>query len=160
MKKIVDLNQAERICVEFKKQARKIVLVGGCFDIFHYGHFVFLKEAKKLGAVLMIALENDKRVRQLKGENRPITNEKARVEILSSFPFVDYVLTLPNLEGEKAYRDLTIRLKPDIIAITAGDRQLTNKREQAKLVGGKVVIIPHIDTPSTSQILKTILNEQ
>lgn len=160
MKKILNLKQIETICKKLKKQGKKIVLVGGCFDIFHYGHFVFLKKARSLGDVLIIALENDKRVRQLKGKGRPITYEKARAEILSSFPFVDYILILPDLVGNMAYRNLTISLRPTIIATTTGDKQLENKKEQAKLVGGKVVEVPHIKTPSTSQILKIIASEQ
>lgn len=160
MNKVISLQQAIKLSKKLKSEGKTIVLVGGCFDIFHYGHFVFLKKARALGDILIIALENDKRVRELKGKNRPVTNEKARAEILSAFPFVDYVAILPDLIGNKAYRDLTMRLKPSIIATTVGDKQLENKKEQAKAVNGKVIQIPLVKTPSTSQILRIFMREQ
>lgn len=160
MKKVIDLKQAEKICKKLKESGKRVVLVGGCFDIFHYGHFIFLKKAKSLGDILIIALENDKRIHKLKGKDRPVTPEKARAEILSAFPFVDYVLKLPDLDNDEDYRNLVLRLKPEIIAVTEGDKQLDNKKQQAKSVGGEVRVIPKIAIPSTSQILKLIIDEQ
>lgn len=156
MNKIITLSQAGTISKRLKDEGKKIVLVGGCFDIFHWGHFQFLKKAKKLGDVLIVALESDKKVRELKGEGRPITPLRVRAEILAAFFFIDYILLLPYFPDDKSYNNLAIGLQPDIIATTAGDRQLVKKQKQAESVGGKVVIIPHINTPSTSEILEKI----
>lgn len=159
MNKIINLSQAQKICRQLKKAGKTIVLVGGCFDIFHYGHFSFLKKAASFGDILIIALENDKKVRQLKGKNRPITNQINRAEILASFQFVSYVLLLPNLTGFKSYSDLTRQLVPDIIAVTSGDKHLEDKKKQAKLVKGRVKVIPCVNTPSTSELLRLIKKE-
>ena len=69
----------------------KKVLVGGVFDIIHYGHVHFLKNAKSLGDHLVVALESDKNVKRLKGEKRPIHNQNQRREMLESLEFVDEV---------------------------------------------------------------------
>jgi len=159
MNKIISLQQAITISKKLKAEDKTTVLVGGCFDIFHYGHFVFLKKAKNLGDILIVALESDKKVRELKGKGRPITPLRARAEILAAFFFIDYILLLPYFPDDKSYNNLAIGLQPDIIATTAGDLQLVKKQKQAESVGGKVVIIPHIDTPSTSEILEIIKKE-
>ncbi|MCL5019012.1 MAG: adenylyltransferase/cytidyltransferase family protein [Patescibacteria group bacterium] len=160
MNKIISLEQAFTIAKKIKVEGKTIVLVGGCFDIFHYGHFVFLKKAKSLGDILIVALESDQKVRKLKGEGRPITPLGRRAEILSAFSFVDYILLLHYFSDDITYNNIVIGLRPDIIAVTQGDPQLENKKRQVKMVGGKIIAIPHVNTPSTSEILEIIEKEQ
>lgn len=159
MNKVISLQQAITLSKKLKGEGKSIVLVGGCFDIFHYGHFAFLKEAKKLGDILIIALESDERVRKLKGEGRPITRQNARAEILSSFPFIDYVLLLPEMLDDSSYRSMTIGIKPDIIAATVGDKHIYKKQKQAERIDAQVQLIPHVKTPSTSKLLEIIKKE-
>jgi FAD synthetase len=130
----------------------KTVLVGGCFDILHYGHIYFLKKAKKLGDILIVALESDENTRKLKGINRPIHTQKQRAEILKSLKFVDKVISLP---PSPDYKLLTKNIKPDIIACDPEDMLLKN-REAYEDLGAKIVIIPKIKTPSTTQIAKLL----
>jgi len=73
---------------------KKKVLVGGCFDILHYGHIHFLKNARALGDYLVIALESDKNIKRIKGSFRPIHDQDKRREILESLNFVDEVIIL------------------------------------------------------------------
>ena len=127
---------------------KKIVLVGGCFDILHYGHIYFLKKAKKLGDILIIALESDENAKKLKGPKRPIHTQKQRQKMLESLRFVDKVIALPPMKSDTDYERLVHRVNPDIIAITYGDTKNTH--------GVKTVIIPKIKAPSTTQIAELL----
>ncbi len=73
----------------------KKVLVGGCFDLLHFGHIKFLEEAKKSGDYLVVALESDENVRRTKGETRPIHTQEQRKAMLESLTCVDEVIMLP-----------------------------------------------------------------
>ena len=130
----------------------KVVLVGGCFDILHYGHIYFLKKAKKLGSLLVVALESDENTKKLKGPKRPIHGQSQRAEILNSLNFVDRVISLPPSPN---YILLTKKIKPDIIACDPEDMLLKN-REVYESLGAKIVVIPKIKTPSTTQIAKLL----
>ncbi len=135
---------------------RKIVLVGGVFDILHYGHIHFLKRAKKLGDYLIVALESDKNVKRLKGNNRPFHNQKQRKEILEGLSFVDQVIVLKDRMTDADYERLVISTSPNIIAVTEGDKMLEKKKSHAKRVGAKVIEIPFVKTHSTSKIAKLL----
>lgn len=138
---------------------RKIVLAGGAFDILHYGHIYFLKKAKALGSYLIVAIESDKRIRDLKGPGRPIHSQKQRKEILESLKFVDKVIILKDKMVDEDYINMVKKIRPSIIAVTKNDPILPKKENQAKLVGGYVVEIPGIKTHSTSQIAKLLKME-
>lgn len=134
----------------------KKVLVGGCFDLLHFGHISFLKQAKAHGNHLVVALESDENVRRMKGDNRPIHGQEQRKEMLEALTFVDEVLALPPMSTDKAYDDLVNNLKPQVIATTEGDPILDKKRQQAETIGAELVVIPKIHTPSTSQLAKLL----
>lgn len=134
----------------------KKVLVGGCFDLLHYGHIRFLDEAKKLGDVLVVALESDENVRKMKGDGRPIHTQQQRKEMLEALTCVDEVISLPPMNNHQEYYDLVTKVRPQIIAITEGDPLETNKREQAAKAAAQLVVIPKVPTPSTSQLAKLL----
>lgn len=138
------------------KNKRKVVLAGGCFDIIHYGHIHFLKKAKALGDYLVVALESDKNIKRLKGKSRPIHDQNKRREMLESLNFVDQVLVLKDKMKDKDYFDLVKIIRPQIIAVTAGDPVLAKKQKQAKSIGAEVIEIARIKSPSTSQIAKRL----
>lgn len=137
------------------KQKNNIVLVGGCFDILHYGHIQFLKKAKALGDYLVVALESDKNIKRLKGEKRPIFGQNERREMLLSLRFVDKVIILGESMRDEDYRKLVENVKPEIIACDPEDYLLKNRKVYEDL-GAKIVIIPKVDSPSTSEILKIL----
>jgi FAD synthetase len=118
----------------------QVVLVGGCFDVFHYGHLTFLRAAKKLGDYLVVALESDESIRTYKKRN-PFHGVQQRAEILASLDFVNEVLVLPPMKGDKDYIQLVKDIRPKVIAVTVGDPQFFNKQKQAELVGGQVKIV-------------------
>lgn len=118
----------------------KSVLVGGCFDVFHFGHWKFLTAAKKQGSNLIIALESDNFIKRIKKRN-PVHNQKQRALILASFNMVDRVVCLPDFKDEQEYFDLVLKIKPNIVAVTKGDNKLINKTRQAEIIGANVIIV-------------------
>ena len=139
-----------------KQHSANVVLVGGCFDLIHFGHIEFLRQAKKHGDCLLIALESDENVRRRKGDTRPIHTQEQRKKMLEAISFVDEVLALPTMETHREYFDLVKKIHPNVIAVTEGDPFIEKKKEQAQTVGAAVVIIPKISTPSTSQLAKLL----
>lgn len=132
---------------------KKIVLVGGCFDVLHPGHIVFLEKAKKAGDRLVVLLESDRKIKELKGVNRPVHNQKQRAQVLKSVRFVDEVVLLPFIETEESYDEIIKKVNPDIIAVTSSDPQNHHKRS-AKLIGAKLKIVTKVvGNHSTSRIL-------
>lgn len=134
----------------------KKVLVGGCFDVIHFGHVDFLTSAKKLGDYLVIALESDENVRRMKGESRPIHTQLQRKAMLTALKTVDEVILLPPLKTDEEYAELVRSVNPAVIAITEGDPIENKKRAHADKIRATVVVIPKIHTPSTSQLTKLL----
>ncbi len=149
--KIIELKKIESI--QKKIRGKKKVLVGGCFDVIHYGHLSFLKKAKEAGEILLVLLESDKFIR-IKKKRGPIHTQKERAEIIASLAFVNYVILLPFLKNEAQYLEIVQILSPEIIAITQGDPLMKNKVSQAKLTGGNVKIVSKLEPRfSSSQII-------
>jgi rfaE bifunctional protein nucleotidyltransferase chain/domain len=134
----------------------KTVLVGGCFDILHFGHISFLTKAKTLGDTLIVALESDENVRRVKGPLRPIHSQENRKMMLEALSCVNEVISLPAMLGDRDYFDFVTRMKPSVIAVTEGDPITDKKKMQAETIGAELVIIPKIHTPSTSQLAKLL----
>ncbi len=134
----------------------KKVLVGGCFDLIHFGHISFLTQARALGDYLVVALESDENARRAKGDMRPIHTQAQRQHMLEALSVVDEVICLPPMHSDTEYFDLVTKVKPAIIAVTQGDPIVDKKREQAKAVGATLMVIPRIHTPSTSQLAKLL----
>ena len=130
----------------------RIVLTGGCFDILHIGHVRFLSEAKKTGDYLVVLLESDKKVKKLKGKNRPVFTQKERAEMLSALKTVDLIVLLPMMGTDRDYLNLIMKIKPDIIAVTENDPHIEKKRWQAKKVGSELKIISLTKAFSTSKL--------
>lgn len=137
-------------------QQKNMVLVGGCFDVLHFGHIEFLRKAKTLGNYLVVALESDENVTKRKGKLRPIHTQNQRKAMLEALSFVDNVLLLPTMTCDSDYETLVMKLKPNIIAITSGDPYQKHKKKQAKKINARVAVIKKIHTPSTSQLAKLI----
>lgn len=133
----------------------KIVLVGGCFDILHPGHVIFLKKAKQVGDKLIVLLESDEKIRKLKGSGRPIHKQKERAILLKALKFVDEVILLPYIDKEIDYDKYIQKIKPDIIATTLGDPYIKYKKRSAKKVGAKLkCVTKRIENYSTSQLVE------
>lgn len=130
------------------------VLVGGCFDVLHPGHVIFLEKAKAAGDYLIVLLESDERIKKLKGIKRPVHDQKMRALTLSALKSVDEVISLPNLKTDAEYEAIVEKIKPDIIAVTEGGEDNHHQDRVAKLVGAKLKSVTKIvGNYSTSAIL-------
>ena len=118
---------------------KRIILVGGCFDLIHPGHITFLSEAKKLGDVLVVLLESAEAILKLKKKLYQIQSD--RELILQSLRMVDIVIPLRGILKDQDYYTIVKKIKPDIIAITENDHQISNKMRQAKEIGAEVKIV-------------------
>ena len=76
---------------QLQAQGKRVVFTNGCFDLLHAGHIKFLEEARRLGDALVVAVDSDESVRQVKGEGRPIIGDDQRLRILAALTAVDYV---------------------------------------------------------------------
>lgn len=133
---------------------KKVVLVGGCFDVLHPGHIVFLQKAKRVGDFLVVLLESDKKIRKLKGQNRPFFNQKERAIVLKALKVVDQIILLPYLKNDAEYEAIIKKIKPDVIAATAGAFDNYHKEKVAKIVGAELKYVTKIvGNYSTTNIL-------
>lgn len=150
---ILSVRMISKLVQDLKKQGKKIVLVGGCFDVLHPGHVIFLEKAKKAGDILVVLLESDEKVKKLKGVKRPVHSQEERAKILLALKSVDRVVMLPYIEDEDAYNKIILKIKPDIIALTKGIDN-THHIRSAKKVGAKIKYVTKIvGNHSTSRIL-------
>lgn len=154
MAKIIGVNQISALCKNLRKSKKKIVLVGGCFDVVHPGHIGFLQKAKKAGDILIVLLESDQSVRALKGKDRPVHSQSMRAKVLSALEAVDLCLLLPATISEQIYDQIIDQIKPDIIAVTRGYANIKYHRRAAKMIGARFVYVTDmIGNFSTSRIL-------
>ncbi len=133
---------------------KKIVLVGGAFDLIHYAHLEFLERARSEGKYLIVALESDAYIKEHK-HRTPIHTQEQRAHILTHLDVVDEVVMLPPMQGYKDYLRLVEIIQPQVIAVTEGDPYLIEKQKQATVVGAEVVpVVLRNPYFSTRDILK------
>jgi len=151
--KIMDHDSFESIYNHWKKIGETIVFTNGCFDILHVGHVDYLVKSKKLGTKLVVAVNNDKSVKKLKGDSRPINGEEERMHLLSSLQCVDAVVMFSEETPEQLYN----RFVPDIL-VKGGDYDVSNIAGATRTIqnGGQVKIIPIEHQISTSAIIEKL----
>jgi D-beta-D-heptose 7-phosphate kinase/D-beta-D-heptose 1-phosphate adenosyltransferase len=142
------------IVKDLKAMGKRIVFTNGCFDILHIGHLRYLEDAKAHGDVLVVGVNSDSSVRELKGPERPILPEEERAEILSGLGCVDYVTVFEERDPLK----LISSLQPNVL-VKGGDwtKEQIVGGEVVERSGGEVVIIPFVEKASTSNLIETIL---
>jgi FAD synthetase len=129
------------------------VLVGGCFDILHFGHLSFLKAAKNHGKYLVVALESDESILTSK-KTSPVHTQSQRAEVLAELTCVDAVLLLPLLKAFEDYLALVQYVQPSVIAVTQGDPQMVNKQTQAHLVNAEIKIVNPLIPGLSSRLIR------
>jgi len=150
-KKIQKQSDLEKIRNQLKQKDEKVVFTNGCFDLLHSGHVHLFREAKKLGDVLIVAVNDDESVKKIKGASRPIFPLEERLEVLEAIDDIKYLTSF----SEETPRQVITRLLPDIL-VKGGDWKPDEVvgREEVERAGGEVVIIPYLEGRSTSKILK------
>ncbi|MFA4910280.1 MAG: D-glycero-beta-D-manno-heptose 1-phosphate adenylyltransferase [Desulfobacteria bacterium] len=155
--KIKDRKDLKKVVERVKKEGKRVVFTNGCFDLIHVGHTRYLEEAKKLGDILIVAVNSDQSVRTIKGNKRPIIPEEERAEVLSALQCVDFVVIF----HEPDPLNIISLLKPDVL-VKGGDwgEDAIIGREVVESIGGKVVRIPEIKGASSSSIIDKIVNRE
>src|SRR5262245_39681135 len=125
-----------------KLEQKRFVFTNGCFDLLHPGHVRYLTQARSLGDALIVALNSDRSVRQLKGEGRPVLNEAERSEVIAALGVVDYVTVF----DEETPRELIAALLPDVL-VKGGDWPVERivGREEVEAAGGRVLSLPYVE---------------
>ncbi|MBV8486177.1 MAG: adenylyltransferase/cytidyltransferase family protein [Verrucomicrobia bacterium] len=153
--KIVPEADAAVIKKSYAKQ--RLVFTNGCFDILHVGHIRYLTAAKQLGDILVVALNSDDSVRQLKGPDRPINSETDRAEILAALTVVDHVVIFRELRVSR----LVTLLKPDLY-VKGGDYCIDSldrgEVDALRSVGAEIKIVPLVPGRSTTRLINAIQN--
>jgi rfaE bifunctional protein nucleotidyltransferase chain/domain len=148
--KILSQSQLQKERARLRAAGRKLVFTNGVFDILHVGHVRYLAEARALGDALVVAINSDRAVRELKGTGRPFMNQNERGEILAALRATSYVTIFDELSP----RSLIARLLPDVL-VKGGDYALDeiHGREEVEAAGGRVVSLPFVEGVSSSAII-------
>jgi cytidyltransferase-like protein len=143
-------------CTAAPAPAPGTVVASGIFDLLHVGHLRFLAGARAAGERLVVGVEDDDRVRARKGPGRPVVGVEERCELLAAVRPVDAVFVVrgaPEVWTAEAYADLLAPLRPAALALTEGDPAEPGKREAARRLGARVVVLPHVPERSTTRLL-------
>lgn len=151
MGRLLNKKELKRQIERLKKEGKKIIFTNGCFDILHMGHVRYLREAKKLGDVLIVAINSDTSVRKIK-PMRPVNPQNERAEVVSSLEMVDFVVFF----DEETPYELIKYLKPDVL-VKGGDWSADEivGRDLVK----EVYSLPYVEGISTTGIIERILNK-
>ena len=146
---IRDHDKLFSITESLKKKGKKIIFANGCFDVLHVGHIRCLNDAKDLGDILIVAVNDDKSMRMIKGEGHPLMPEGERMEILAALRCVDYI----TLFSEKTVDSLLLKLKPHVHAKgTDYTVETVPERETVLSYGGEIAITGDQKNHSSSEI--------
>ena len=151
--KVLSRESARQWRERLRAGGRRLVFTNGCFDLLHVGHVRYLSAARALGDALLVAINSDRSVRELKGAGRPVMNESERAEMLLALKAVDGVTIFDELSP----RALIAQLLPDVL-VKGGDYALEeiHGREEVEAAGGRVLALPFVEGTSTTGIIERI----
>jgi D-glycero-beta-D-manno-heptose 1-phosphate adenylyltransferase len=149
------LDRSEVVEVRKRHPGKTIVFTNGCFDILHAGHVRYLAAAKQLGDILVVGLNGDESVRDLKGEGRPWNSQEDRAEVLAALEAVDYVIIF----SEKRADNLLRQTRPQVYA-KGGDYTVNSLDPDEvvalKEIGAKIEILALVPGRSTSKLVEVM----
>ncbi|MCS7309069.1 MAG: adenylyltransferase/cytidyltransferase family protein [Armatimonadota bacterium] len=152
---IVEWEELLPLRQQWRAEGKTVVWTNGCFDLLHLGHVKGLQWAKAQGDILVVGLNSDQSVRQLKGAGRPVFPQGYRAEMLAALGAVDYVVIFDDLEPSR----LVAELQPDVVC--KGEDYADGKKpmpeaEVVRSYGGRVCFVPLYEDYSTTHLLQTI----
>ena len=151
MSKILSHEELLREREGLRAAGKVVVFTNGVFDLLHVGHVRYLGQARTLGDALIVAINSDRGVRELKGDHRPIIEENERAEVLAALRDVTYVTIFDQISP----RALIAQVLPDVL-VKGGDYSLDeiHGREEVEAAGGRVVSLPFVEGESTTALIE------
>lgn len=156
MSKLATLEELQVLRRGWSAQGKTVVLTNGCFDLLHVGHVRYLQQARALGDVLIVGVNDDASVRRLKGSHRPIVRQDDRVEMLAALEAVSYVVIFT----EDTATSLVTALRPDIYAKGGDYGSGAKDLPEAEAVlesGGRIEILPLVHGQSSTDLVREVL---
>jgi D-beta-D-heptose 7-phosphate kinase/D-beta-D-heptose 1-phosphate adenosyltransferase len=152
--KIKTLEEVIRLRARLRESGSRIVFTNGCFDILHVGHVRYLNQARSLGDALVVGVNSDRSVREIKGETRPIVPELERAEVLAALSCVNFVFIFDDPTPKRVIDAIV----PDVL-VKGADWDLSQivGRDTVENAGGAVLNIPLVEGSSTSEIIQRVL---
>ena len=154
VQKIKTLAEVVRIRAQLQNEGKKLVFTNGCFDLLHIGHVRYLNHARDMGDALVVAVNSDRSLREIKGEGRPIVPEAERAEVLAALACVDYVFIFDDATPQRVIDAIV----PDVLVKGAdwGISEIVG-RATVEGAGGVVRNIPLVEGSSTTGIIEKVL---
>jgi len=151
IEKILSVEQMLGERQRLRAAGKRLVFTNGVFDLLHVGHVRYLAQARTLGDALVVAINSDRTVRELKGPDRPIFDQSERAEIIAAIRYVDYVTIFDDISP----RSLIAKLLPDVL-VKGGDYDLDqiHGREEVEAAGGQVISLPFVEGASTTVLIE------
>jgi len=152
--KIKNEKELASIVSELRAKGKQVVFTNGCFDLIHPGHTTYLETAREKGDYLVVAINSDRSVREIKGDKRPILTQDERADVVSALSSVDFVIIFDELDPER----LIASIVPNVL-VKGADWPMESiiGRETVTRNGGHVFRIPLVPNSSTTNIVEKIL---
>jgi len=137
-----------------REDGKKLVFTNGCFDILHIGHVRYLNQARAMGDALIVGINSDHSVREIKGPSRPIVSEEERAEVVASLACVDYTFIF----DDPTPKGIVEAIVPDVL-VKGADWDISRivGRDTVEGAGGMVLNIPVVEGSSTTEIIQRVI---
>jgi rfaE bifunctional protein nucleotidyltransferase chain/domain len=153
---ILNHNELAKKIEELKKQGKKVIFANGCFDLLHVGHVRYLRGAKALGDVLVLAINSDASVRRLKGRERPLLSLEDRLGILSAFEMIYFVTAFE----DDTVSPLLLKLKPNVqVKGTDYTPDTIPEKDTVASFGGEVAVVGDPKDHASKNLIQEILRK-
>jgi D-beta-D-heptose 7-phosphate kinase/D-beta-D-heptose 1-phosphate adenosyltransferase len=154
LNKLLTLDEVVRIRSRLRNEGKKLVFTNGCFDLLHVGHVRYLNCARAMGDALVVAVNSDRSIREIKGKGRPIVPEAERAEVLSALACIDYIFIFDDPTPQQVIDAIV----PDVL-VKGADWDLSEivGRETVEKGGGIVRNIPLVEGSSTTGIIEKVI---
>jgi len=152
MEKLKSIYSLQDICIELKKEGKKIVTTNGAFDLLHKGHIFLFEKAKKQGDVLIVGVNSDRSIREYKSPTRPINSQEDRIAVLQAIEYIDYL----TIFDEPTPCNFLRAIQPDIhVKSKEGYKGL----EETVIDRDKIILIEDVPNYSSSMLFKKLYHD-